>query len=329
MTTPSLLDLPPELRERIFIALLVDGAPTSLQHRFTEPEISKVCRLLRVESLGVFYYDSTFCIDNNGGHVQALQKLNSTLDRLRPSNLAGIRHLRLDWNTRCQGNSPVCFYIETVPNAHSCHNMDSGWSAPLYMVACYLTLTTQEPWVKLSVGFHDNALSNMIAKPLYEKMTEILVPTLAGPLPAGQRRKQLTSTYLVRLVEVWQHVASRLLAENCIKLQNQGLAAIGNTANVGHNGGNHALQYYQMQLMLLEQQNKMRLIMARQVYDVWADFHPLSSSGSCDEPEQQGSRPVLTSLVTKDWALAGKGTGEDVRPKATARSKGKRSRAVR
>jgi hypothetical protein len=37
--------------------------------------------------------------------------------------------------------------------------------------------------------------------------------------------------------------------------------------NAGPNSGNHALQDYQMQLMLLEQQNKMRLLMARQEQD--------------------------------------------------------------
>ncbi|KFY71955.1 hypothetical protein V499_07876 [Pseudogymnoascus sp. VKM F-103] len=38
-------------------------------------------------------------------------------------------------------------------------------------------------------------------------------------------------------------------------------------ANVGPNNGSHALQDYQMQLMLLEQQNKKRLLMARQEQD--------------------------------------------------------------
>jgi hypothetical protein len=39
-------------------------------------------------------------------------------------------------------------------------------------------------------------------------------------------------------------------------------------------GGNHALQDYQMQLMLLEQQNKKRLLMARQEQDNMAQPHP-------------------------------------------------------
>ena len=43
-------------------------------------------------------------------------------------------------------------------------------------------------------------------------------------------------------------------------------------ANQGNGNGNHALQDYQMQLMLLEQQNKKRLLMARQEQDSMA--HP-------------------------------------------------------
>ena len=44
----------------------------------------------------------------------------------------------------------------------------------------------------------------------------------------------------------------------------------------GTNGGNHALQDYQMQLMLLEQQNKKRLLMARQEQDnVGRDGQPM------------------------------------------------------
>jgi len=46
---------------------------------------------------------------------------------------------------------------------------------------------------------------------------------------------------------------------------NAAVAAAG--AQAGQNNGNHALQDYQMQLMLLEQQNKKRLLMARQEQD--------------------------------------------------------------
>lgn len=44
-------------------------------------------------------------------------------------------------------------------------------------------------------------------------------------------------------------------------------AAAGQAGQAGNSNGNHALQDYQMQLMLLEQQNKKRLLMARQEQD--------------------------------------------------------------
>ncbi len=126
------------------------------------------------------------------------------------------------------------------------------------MVACHLTLTTQEPWVELSVGYYYNMLCNMTAKPLYEEISGMVLPTLIGPLSTSQRRKQLMPIYLTKLVEIWQILAARVLAEKSSELQIRRLAAFGHTAN------NHALQGFQMQLMLLEQQNKKRLLMARQ-----------------------------------------------------------------
>ncbi len=72
------------------------------------------------------------------------------------------------------------------------------------------------------------------------------------------------------------------------------------------NGGNHALQDYQMQLMLLEQQNKKRLLMARQEQDIISrpDGQPMpggpgyapgmspsgSRSGPSPGPNEQGKR---------------------------------------
>ena len=47
----------------------------------------------------------------------------------------------------------------------------------------------------------------------------------------------------------------------------QNAAAAVQAGQAGNNNGNHALQDYQMQLMLLEQQNKKRLLMARQEQD--------------------------------------------------------------
>ena len=54
----------------------------------------------------------------------------------------------------------------------------------------------------------------------------------------------------------------------------------------GGQGGNHALQDYQMQLMLLEQQNKKRLMMARQEQDSMT-----RADGQPGIPAQQGMQP--------------------------------------
>lgn len=62
----------------------------------------------------------------------------------------------------------------------------------------------------------------------------------------------------------------------------------------GGSGGNHALQDYQMQLMLLEQQNKKRLMMARQEQD---SMMPRDGQGGAPgagpngQPFQQGASP--------------------------------------
>lgn len=57
----------------------------------------------------------------------------------------------------------------------------------------------------------------------------------------------------------------------------------------GQPQGNHALQDYQMQLMLLEQQNKKRLLMARQEQDM-SGPHPQGGSGFATSMSPQGSR---------------------------------------
>ncbi|KAK5701674.1 hypothetical protein LTR97_004492 [Elasticomyces elasticus] len=268
MSTPTLLNLPPELQDRIFKALLVEDGITSLQHSFAEPKLSQVCRSLRKETLDVFYHDSTFCIDNDGGHIASMKRLSQTLGHLHSSDLASIRHIRLDWNTRCQGNWKLCFDLKSVPKKHQCLASDVGWSTPGYMVACYITLVPREPWAELSISFPDNALSKVVATPLHERMSEVVLPTLASLLRGGRQHKQLTRPYLKKIAKAWQHTASELLGRSCMEMQSQHLIATGRMTPAAW--GNHAYQDYQVQLMLLEQQNKKRLLMARQQQDAMA-----------------------------------------------------------
>jgi hypothetical protein len=60
------------------------------------------------------------------------------------------------------------------------------------------------------------------------------------------------------------------------------------TGGQPNSGGNHALQDYQMQLMLLEQQNKKRLMMARQEQDSMGDM-PRDGPGPNGQPFQGAS----------------------------------------
>ena len=90
-------------------------------------------------------------------------------------------------------------------------------------------------------------------------------------------------------------------APGAVEMYNQQIMRAGGVPGGpnGANGGNHALQDYQMQLMLLEQQNKKRLLMARQEQDnVGRDGQPMpggfapgmspsgSRSGPSPEPGQ-------------------------------------------
>ncbi|KAJ5109760.1 hypothetical protein N7532_002405 [Penicillium argentinense] len=71
--------------------------------------------------------------------------------------------------------------------------------------------------------------------------------------------------------------------------------AIGRPSMQPQNGGNHALQDYQMQLMLLEQQNKRRLMMARQEQDSMArDGQPMPGQlppGTSPQGSRTGASP--------------------------------------
>ncbi|KAF2273395.1 uncharacterized protein EI97DRAFT_444924 [Westerdykella ornata] len=67
----------------------------------------------------------------------------------------------------------------------------------------------------------------------------------------------------------------------------------GMPAQPGQSGGNHALQDYQMQLMLLEQQNKKRLLLARQEHDGIGPHaqNPVAAQGFNNAMSPQGNRP--------------------------------------
>ena len=99
--------------------------------------------------------------------------------------------------------------------------------------------------------------------------------------------------------------------------------------NAGTNNGNHALQDYQMQLMLLEQQNKKRLLMARQYQDSMTSSPP-STNIQPDVPndyqmqlrllEQQNAKRLLGTRQYQDLMAhpldAGNNAGNNAQPDA-------------
>jgi hypothetical protein len=72
------------------------------------------------------------------------------------------------------------------------------------------------------------------------------------------------------------------------------------------NAGNHALQDYQMQLMLLEQQNKKRLLMARQGQDQpsWHATPPTAPPASDHDKNALTGITVTTEVITEGHARA-------------------------
>ncbi|RMY64574.1 hypothetical protein D0864_12316 [Hortaea werneckii] len=100
-------------------------------------------------------------------------------------------------------------------------------------------------------------------------------------------------------------------------MQPQQAAAAAQAQAANTSNGNHALQDYQMQLMLLEQQNKKRLLMARQEQDSMA--HPAGVPANGQGPPQgfgavapgmspQGSRAGDPSPGPGDMGMPGRGT---------------------
>jgi hypothetical protein len=83
----------------------------------------------------------------------------------------------------------------------------------------------------------------------------------------------------------------------------------------GNNGGsNHALQDYQMQLMLLEQQNKKRLMMARQEQDGMGNMRADGQAGPQGPPGGPGVHPGPNGQVFPETSPQGARNGASPNP---------------
>ena len=250
-SAPSpLLDLPPELRDRILGFFLLTPSPISLEHRVGIPYIAQVNQCLREEALQVFFERNTFAITNRSSHAAARKRVAHALSFLLPEHLARIRHLRLDWNTYCLASSDDCL-LSPPYDQHVCLPGPS-YAAPVYMAACYVGLTWHEPALRLSVDVYDNDLCRTLAKPLYEKMSDAFTGILASWPLASNGRRVLDANRLHQIADRWDDIAEHALRIRAREIVPRYPAA---------------LQDFQMQLMLLEQLNRRRLLRARQSDD--------------------------------------------------------------
>jgi len=234
MAPSLLLDLPPELRERILVALLERNDPIRLQHGFQEPAISKANHQLKIESLAIYYSVNTFSIDNSGyvspgsddtkrrirhrsakggekgrahdGYRDAsLEQLRKALNRIHPAHIARIRYIRLEWNAHCKANAANCFDDRPDYAMQRCDDTlpGNGWRAPVFMEACNISLIPRKPWATLSISYYENDMCRQAAPPLYEKVKAMVLRSLSRPLPTLQRRQQLSAEYIIKLAEKW------------------------------------------------------------------------------------------------------------------------------
>lgn len=120
------------------------------------------------------------------------------------------------------------------------------------MAACYVGLTWREPALRLSVDVYDNDLCRTLAKPLYEKMSDAFTGILASWPLASNGRRVLDANRLHQIADRWDDIAEHALRIRAREIVPRYPAA---------------LQDFQMQLMLLEQLNRRRLLRARQSDD--------------------------------------------------------------
>ena len=113
--------------------------------------------------------------------------------------------------------------------------------------------------------------------------------TISEDLADGQTTKLDASLKLLGEDELTLFLPSDVLEDDEIHV----IEAPALTPADNQHNGNHALQDYQMQLMLLEQQNKRRLLMARQEQDQVDTRNPSNHQMQLMPPEQQNKKRNL------------------------------------
>ncbi|KAK3112658.1 hypothetical protein LTR53_010828 [Teratosphaeriaceae sp. CCFEE 6253] len=246
----SFLDLPYELRERIYFDCLVQAEHISLQEDTAVPAIARVSRVVREESLNVYYSNSTFVISTHWAAAETPQLLRDSLRNLGHHHVERIRRLRLELKGYCrfqgrprnycqQAHGPLCcprhigfacFSNEQHRDSwHACwlinryRGLKVSCVAPVFRIACCITFVPHEPWAQISIQCASFEASETFdadtAAVLQRKMREVLLPSLQGSLPAEHRWKQLNAAYLVQMASLWKVWASRVAEDQIVELR--------------------------------------------------------------------------------------------------------------
>ena len=218
----TLLDLPPELRVRIYSYILVCSTPLSVtawqnqaldppepyqykmttisapglntRHRTDLPALCLVDRQLRQECQDVFFGKNRFCISSSFCWLWSLSH----------ENVSRIRRIRLEYDVR------QCFWASCRINT----------ALPDYSVTCDITLIRREPWYTLDTScIIDCYRAGGLAK-LKDKMDDVLCPTLDNTTEPA-----FNYTYLVKLLEFWQLWSKELLKFNYEQLRKSNMKA--------------------------------------------------------------------------------------------------------
>lgn len=217
------LDLPLELRERIYTYLLTQDQPICLQHIVTYPRLAKVNRQIRNESLDIFFRHNVFNINNLAGPLHSVQQLSHSLTFIGQRNITRLRYLRLTWHTHSDEHKMclLCAQPTYVGRQMAWSPLDSClfWSRHVLRQAdtmtCNISVVASEPWLLCQIEGSNHKVCEMTVPDLQHTMERDIQQSLIGLLsdrPDG--KKVLNHELLAKLTEVWQLHAGKLLSQN-------------------------------------------------------------------------------------------------------------------
>ena len=180
------LDLPPELRDRIYAHLIVGPEPLPF-YRHRKPDIAYVSQSIRSESLDVFYSQNIWTFqsscENDFPHHTGLRRVLMRSDKL---DIARLRHIRIE--------------MPKPPMSCELHFRRKG-------VAVTMTVTS----IHTQTDMFDRVWSDM--RGTVERNMLSVMPR--WPLPLDQTNEDRPDVLAIsRLITTWDRLAAAVLNEH-------------------------------------------------------------------------------------------------------------------